>query len=104
MSVLLTMFDAALRGRGDDVALHHTEGDAPRTLSLAGVHARAARMARALGARGLGAGDRLVVHLANRVEYIDLLLACLRTGIVLVPANVLYRGRELTHIVADAPF
>ena len=59
-------------------------------------------MARALEARGLARGDRLCVHLANRLEFVDLFLACVRAGIIFVPVNVLYREREIGHIVADA--
>ena len=56
----------------------------------------------AFRARGFAAGDRLAAYLDNRVAFIDLFLACARTGIVLVPINILYREREISHIVADA--
>ena len=42
------------------------------------------------------------MQLPNRLEFIDLFLACVQSGIVLVPINVLYREREIAHIVADA--
>ncbi len=97
------MFEAARRARGDAPAITWSEpGGARPTLTLHEVHERAASMERALVARGVRPGDRVVAHLANGIAYIDLLIACLRRGIVLVPANVLYRGRELEHIVADA--
>ena len=64
--------------------------------------ARANRMARELTARGLGAGDRLALWLPNRLEYVDLYLACTRLGIIVVPINVLYRERERAHILADS--
>ena len=53
-------------------------------------------------ARGFCAGDRLAVYLENRVEFIDIFLACARLGVILVPINILYRDREASHIVADA--
>ena len=59
-------------------------------------------MAAELAARGLSRGDRLAIHLANRVEFIDLYLACTRLGVIFVPMNVLYKERELRHIVGDA--
>ncbi len=102
VSSLLALFDAARARRGDAPALEVKVRGRPAVLTLGAVHERAGRMARALRARGIAPGDRMVVHLANGVEYLDLLLACLRTGIILVPANVLYRGRELGHIVSDA--
>src|SRR5688572_3145068 len=59
-------------------------------------------MAAVLSSRGLTQGDRLCVHLPNRIEFIDLFLACTRLGVILVPMNVLYRDRELKHIVGDS--
>ena len=59
-------------------------------------------MAHELNARGLGAGDRLAIYLPNRIEYIDLFLACTRLGVIVVPINVLYRDREMSHILGDA--
>ena len=59
-------------------------------------------MAAELAARGLARGDRLCLHLANGIAYIDLYLACVRLGVVLVPMNILYRERELRHIVGDS--
>ena len=38
----------------------------------------------------------------NCVEFIDIFLACVRTGIIIVPINVLYREREIAHIISDA--
>ena len=51
---------------------------------------------------GVTRGDRLCVHLANGVEFLDLFLACMRIGVIFVPMNILYRERELRHIVTDA--
>ena len=59
-------------------------------------------MAHELNARGLGRGDRLALYLPNRIEYIDLFLACTRLGVIVVPINVLYRDREMAHILGDA--
>src|SRR5260370_1316176 len=52
--------------------------------------------------RGLKSGDRLCVYLANCVEMIDLFLACVKLGVIFVPINILYRDREITHILSDA--
>src|SRR5690606_36520277 len=60
------------------------------------------RMAHALLARGLAAGDRLCVYLSNSISYIDLFLAATRLGIIFVPVNILYRDREIRHILDDA--
>src|SRR4051812_43638319 len=100
---LTQLFDLSLRGRAERVALEFTDSSgALHTLTFGAIDARANRMAAELSSRGLGHGDRLAVHLANRIEFIDLYLACTRLGVIFVPMNVLYRERELRHIVSDS--
>jgi malonyl-CoA/methylmalonyl-CoA synthetase len=99
---LLDLFESSLIGQRDDVALEYGAGDSPVVLTFGQLDARSHRLARLLERRGFAMGDRLAVHLANRIEFVDLVLACLRLGVVLVPINVLYREREIAHIVADA--
>jgi malonyl-CoA/methylmalonyl-CoA synthetase len=72
------------------------------TYTFGEIDARSNRMARALTARGLAKGDRLCVYLANSIEMIDLYLACVKLGLIFVPINILYRDREMTHILTDA--
>lgn len=92
------MFDATFSGRPNAVALEW----ACQEYTFADLDRRAARMAHELTARGMARGDRLAIYLPNRLEYIDLFLACTRLGVIVVPINVLYRDRELTHILGDA--
>lgn len=92
------MFDATFSGRPNAVALEW----ACQEYTFADLDRRATRMAHELTARGLARGDRLAIYLPNRLEYIDLFLACTRLGVIVVPINVLYRDRELTHIIGDA--
>ncbi|MGH7679921.1 MAG: class I adenylate-forming enzyme family protein, partial [Gemmatimonadaceae bacterium] len=100
---LTTLFDLSLLGRADRPAFEDVAPDGKhRTLTFGQLEARANQMAHELVARGVSPGDRLCVHLANRLEFIDLYLACTRLGVIFVPMNVLYRERELRHIVADA--
>jgi malonyl-CoA/methylmalonyl-CoA synthetase len=100
---LSELFDPSLRDRVRRVGLEYADaGGAIRSLTFGEIDARANRMANELAARGLARGDRLCVHLANRVEFIDVFLACTRLGVVFVPVNILYRERELRHIVTDA--
>jgi malonyl-CoA/methylmalonyl-CoA synthetase len=97
------LFDLSLVGRRDTVALDYDGPDGVlHSLTFGDIDARANRMAHALAARGIVRGDRLCVHLANRVDFLDLFLACMRMGVIFVPVNVLYREREIGHIVADA--
>ena len=101
--LLVDLFDLSLRGRSDAVGLVHTRSDGVlEELKFGEIRERAAKLASALRRRGLGAGDRVAIHLANRAEFIDLFIACVRSGLVLVPVNVMYREREVAHIVSDA--
>ncbi len=100
---LTELFDVSLTGRATRVGLEYVDGaQRPAALTFGEIDSRANRMAYELAARGFGRGDRLCVHLANRVEFLDLFLACTRLGVIFVPANVLYRERELRHIIGDA--
>jgi malonyl-CoA/methylmalonyl-CoA synthetase len=100
---LLDLFRASLAGRAAEPALDLGPAGGPvATLGFAEVGARAGRMAAALAARGVRSGDRVAVQLANRLELVELFLACLELGAVFVPVNVLYREREVGHIAGDA--
>jgi len=95
---LLELFDPSLHGRRDTVALEfqsamYTFGD---------LDARSNRLAQLFLARGMKPGDRLCVYLANCVEMIDLYLASVKLGLIFVPINILYRDREISHILSDA--
>jgi malonyl-CoA/methylmalonyl-CoA synthetase len=97
------LFDLSLIGRADVPALDVEDGAGRvRTLTFGELNERAARMAHALEAHGVRPGDRVAVSLGNRLEFVDVFIACLRLGAVLVPINVLYRAREIAHLVADA--
>jgi len=95
---LTHLFDLSLVGRSDAVALEFQGG----TYTFGDVEARSNRMAHLLARRGLKQGDRLCVYLQNCVEMIDLYLACVKLGVIFVPINILYRDREISHIVEDA--
>jgi malonyl-CoA/methylmalonyl-CoA synthetase len=100
---LLDLYDLSLKGRAHTPAL---ECDAPdgalRTFTFGDLDARSDRLAALLRARGLARGDRLGFCLVNRLAVIDLWIACVKLGVIVVPINVLYKGREIGHIVGDA--
>jgi malonyl-CoA/methylmalonyl-CoA synthetase len=95
---LTDLFHLSFAGRRDMPALEF----GGETFTFGDLDLRSDRMAGALAARGLAAGDRICCYLANCVEMIDLYLACVKQGIILVPINILYREREVAHIVSDA--
>jgi malonyl-CoA/methylmalonyl-CoA synthetase len=95
---LLHLLDLSLVNRRDEIALEW----GGESFTFDDVERRSNRVANALRARGFVKGDRLCVHLANRIELIDIYLACVKLGVLFVPINILYREREIAHIVADA--
>ncbi|MFL6248047.1 MAG: class I adenylate-forming enzyme family protein [Thermoanaerobaculia bacterium] len=95
---LLHLFDLSLKLRERETALEWNGAE----YTFGDVELRSNRMADALRERGFAKGDRLCVQLANRIELIDLYLACVKLGVIFVPVNVLYREREVAHIVNDA--
>ncbi len=95
---LVHLFDSSLLGRHHAVGLEYRNS----TFTFGELEDRSNRLARVLRERGLTQGDRLCVYLANSVEMIDLYLACVKLGIIFVPINILYRDREISHILTDA--
>lgn len=100
---LLSLFDLSLLGRATKPALECDLPDGTRAeFTFGDLEGRSNQLAQVLRARGLGAGDRIAFFLANRIEVIDLWIAAVKLGLVVIPVNVLYRERELRHILADA--
>jgi len=95
---LRQLFDLSLNTRRDAVGLEWSGAE----FTFGEIDARSDRMAAALAARGLSRGDRVCVYLANRIELIDVFIACVKLGVIFVPINILYRDREISHIVEDA--
>jgi malonyl-CoA/methylmalonyl-CoA synthetase len=95
---LISLFNISLIDRKNKTALIF--GD--EQFTFGDIDARSNRTANLLLAKGFTAGDRLAVYLENCVEIIDLFLACAKTGIIFVPVNILYKEREMSHILSDA--
>ena len=100
---LTDLFESSFIEQDDRTAIEFESRDGrPQSLTFGEVAARSLRLARLLQVRGLRRGDRLAIDLPNCIEFVDVFLACMWLGIVLVPINVLYREREIAHIVADS--
>src|ERR1039458_4534663 len=95
---LCDLFDLSFKGRRDTVALEFRD----QTYTFGELDSRSNRLARLLSKKGLSTGDRLCVYLVNGVGMIDIYLACVKLGVIFVPINILYRDREISHILSDA--
>jgi long-chain acyl-CoA synthetase len=87
-----------LGGQPADVALVH----GARAVTYAELDERADRVAAGLVAAGCAPGDRLLALLPSGVETYELLLGCVRAGLVLVPLNWRLTADELSAIARDA--
>lgn len=76
------------------------EGDV--TLSFADLDQRAGRLAAALAAAGIGAGDRVAILASNDAEFTEVRVGVERAAAVLVPLNHRLNPVELAAVVADA--
>ena len=64
-----------------------------KRLTFRELHDRVKRIATDLNRRGLRTGDRLAILLPNGPEYIELVYACSRLGVIAVPVNPRYSPR-----------
>jgi fatty-acyl-CoA synthase len=64
--------------------------------------ARSERLAAGLFAAGLQRGDRVATLTANRPEHVELLFACAKAGLTLVPLNWRLSAAELAYQLGDA--
>jgi carnitine-CoA ligase len=70
--------------------------------TFADAPAVAAALAGRLAASGIRAGDRVAIMSENRLEFVDLWLACAWLGAVIVPVNTAARGPQLSHVLRDS--
>src|SRR5690606_17503012 len=76
--------------------------DEARAATFSELAADAARLAAALSARGVGAGDVVSLQLPNRYEAAVAAVAVLSIGAVVNPLLPNYRERELGHVFTTA--
>lgn len=102
---LLTLFAIGRERQPDKTAIEFTDSRGPleaRKLTFAELQRQAQRWAAAFVRMGVKKGDRVALYLCNRPEFVIAYLAALEAGAVMVPINLRYRRRELSHILNDA--
>ena len=97
-----TIFDlAAKRAELSPDALAFQQCETDVKVSFAEFNRRAEQGASSLENDGLGRGDRLAVLCHNSTVFFELLFACAKTGVILVPLNWRQTPSELTPILLD---
>jgi len=76
--------------------------DGERRLSYRELNQRVNRLANALLGLGLGNGDRIAILSYNRVEFIEVIMAAAKLGLILVPLNWRLTAAELAYILNDS--
>lgn len=89
----------AAAGRGDRLALVEVGG---RTLTWSQLEDQVARFATGLGDLGVIAGQRVMLVLGNRLEFVVAYLGTLRAQAVAVPVNPASPADDLLGMVADS--
>ncbi len=72
-----------------------------RTTTWAELDRRVTALAGALSRRGVGSGDRVLILMLNRTEFIESFLAASRLGAIAVPVNFRMTPREIAFLVTD---
>jgi fatty-acyl-CoA synthase len=62
---------------------------------------RVGKLAGALSRRGIGAGDRVLILMLNRPEFIESCLAAIKLGAIAVPVNFRMTPPEIAFLVSD---
>jgi fatty-acyl-CoA synthase len=71
------------------------------TITWAELHRRVAALAGALSRRGVGFGDRVMILMLNRTEFVESVLAANMIGAIAVPINFRLTPAEIAFLVDD---
>src|SRR5690606_39012763 len=72
------------------------------TTTWAQLEERSRKLATALESRGVGHGDRVLILLTNRPEFVETLVAINRLGAIAVPVNFRLVAAEVSYLVEDS--
>ena len=71
------------------------------TITWDGLHRRVVALADALSRRGVGFGDRVMILMLNRTEFVEAVLAVNSLGAIAVPLNFRLTSAEIVFLVED---
>ncbi len=84
--------------RGSEVAIRFSDKDISFSTLLEAVQ----RLTRGLHKLGIRRGDRIALMLPNLPQFPIVYYAVLRMGAIVVPINMMYKGREVARLLEDA--
>jgi malonyl-CoA/methylmalonyl-CoA synthetase len=98
-ATMAALWHQAVADRGSSVFCELVGGS---SVTYAEADAWVGQLASELGARGVGHGDRVALQAEKSLAGVVLYLACITSGIVLLPLNTGYTDAETTPMLADA--
>jgi len=93
--------NATLSGFPDKVAVIASDMEGDKEFSYSQLNSRVNRLAHALIKSDIHKGDRAFVLLPNKIETLDILLACLKIGAIYTPANFRLSSEEIRFLIDD---
>src|SRR5688500_5879942 len=93
------LLTAAAQESPDSLAVTETEG---RSMTWAQLEDEVDRVSVGFGAAGLVAGNRVMIVVGNRLEFITTYLGALRAQLVAVPVNPRSTPEELARVLVDS--
>ncbi len=84
--------------RGKDIAIIHED----KKISFQELDKSINRVANGFKKLGISKGDRVAIMLPNTPEFFYTFYACQKSGVVTVPFNTMYKGKEIAHILSDS--
>jgi long-chain acyl-CoA synthetase len=101
MQAAATGMTVSLHAAAEPDRLAVISEDGSLSLTYGELNARGNQLARALRARGVAAGDGVVIMCSNRPEFAEVYVACLRSGLRLTTVNWHLTADEAAYIIAD---
>ena len=92
----------AARNYPDKTALIDLSGPTPSQITHGVLDQRMERVAAALGGLGLRAGDRLLLGIGNRIEFVEAFFGAMRAGIVPLPLNTKFGADTIEYVLGDS--
>ncbi|MGB1906585.1 MAG: long-chain-fatty-acid--CoA ligase [Spongiibacter sp.] len=92
------MIEFNAREYSDHIALRTPS----QSLSYGKLEQRCNQLANGLLASGLQAGDRVALLSKNNLAYLQVVIACMKAGLILVPLNYRLAPAELSYILTDS--
>jgi len=75
--------------------------DSNRRVTYAELTAEAGRVAESLSARGIGRGDRVIVHLRKGIDEVAAMFGAWKLGAVVVNVNTRWTAQQLAYVAGD---